>query len=278
MKLLGVINDNNYLEYLNTGLDGIIFPLLNYSVDYNKYYSLDDIREYKNNTNKECFIVINKMIFNSELDKLLDVLYQIEKLNIDGVFFYDLALLQLVKENNLNINLILNQTHMTASSDLINFYYDNGVKGAYLSNEITKDEITLIKGKTRSELFILLVGKVSAAMSKRKLLTAYFTSKNKNIKDEIIIKEPSSGQEFIVKEDKFGTTFFFNKRLNASSCYLHFREIGINYGIINQDEFDSNTYKKLIENFVNFNKKGIDEIASRNRGFLYRKTIYKVKK
>ena len=43
MKLLGVIRDNNCLEYLDNGLDGIILPLENYSVDYFKYYNINDI-------------------------------------------------------------------------------------------------------------------------------------------------------------------------------------------------------------------------------------------
>ena len=46
MKLLGVIRDNNYLEYLDNGLDGLILPLENFSVDYFKYYSISFIKEY----------------------------------------------------------------------------------------------------------------------------------------------------------------------------------------------------------------------------------------
>ena len=47
MKLLGVIRDDNYLEYLDTGIDGVILPLENFSVDYFQYYSIFDIREYR---------------------------------------------------------------------------------------------------------------------------------------------------------------------------------------------------------------------------------------
>ena len=45
MKLLGVIRDNNYLEYLYNGLDGVILPLENFSVDYFKYYSISGVKE-----------------------------------------------------------------------------------------------------------------------------------------------------------------------------------------------------------------------------------------
>ena len=277
MKLLGVIRDNNYLEYLDNGLDGIILPLENFAVDYFKYYSISNIRECRKSTDKLLYIVINKMIFNNELDNLLSVLKELESIKIDGVFFYDLAVLSLVKEHKLNINLIYNGTHMVTNSDTINLYYDLGVKGAYLSNEITKDEVLNIRSNTKSDLFILLLGNPVVAMSRRSLLTSYFANKNKSKSDLITIKEPKSGQEFLVKEDSNGTTFFYNKRLNLSNVYKELVDNNINYGIIEQGEFSSDEYKELINAFVNFNKQKIDELAGHNRGFLYRETIYKVK-
>ena len=277
MKLLGVIRDDNYLEYLDEGLDGLILPINDFSVDYFKYYSISDIKEYKKSTDKLVFVVINKMIFNKELDNLLDVLKELESIKIDGVFFYDLAVFNLVKVNKININLIYNGTHMVTNSDTINLYYDLGVKGAYLSNEITKDEVLNIRSNTKSDLFILLLGNPVVAMSRRSLLTSYFTNKKKSKEDLITIKEPKSGQEFLVKEDSNGTTFFYNKRLNLSNVYKELDSKGINYGIIEQGNYNSNQYKELIKSFVNFDKKKLDELAGHNRGFLYRETIYKVK-
>ena len=217
------------------------------------------------------------MIFNNELDSLLNILKELENIKVDGVFFYDLAVLSLVKENNLTINLIYNGTHMVTNSDTINLYYDLGVKGAYLSNEITKDEVLNIRHNTKSDLFILLLGNPVVAMSRRSLLTSYFVNKNKSKEDLITIKEPKSGQEFLVKEDSNGTTFFYNKRLNLSNVYKELVECDINYGIIEQGDYSSLEYKELINAFINFNKPKIDKLAGHNRGFLYRETIYKVK-
>ena len=277
MKLLGVVRDNNYLEYLYTGLDGIILPLENFAVDYFKYYSISDIKEYKKSTDKLLYVVINKMIFNNELDNLLSMLKELESIKVDGVFFYDLAVLNLVKENKININLIYNGTHMVTNSDTISLYYDLGVKGVYLSNEITKDEVLNIRSNTKSDLFILLLGNPVVAMSRRNLLTSYFTNKNKSNDALITIREPKSGQEFLVREDSNGTTFFYNKRLNLSNVYKELIDCGINYGIIEQGDYSSDEYKELINAFVNFNQQKIDELAGHNRGFLYRETIYKVK-
>ena len=277
MKLLGVIRGNNFLEYLDNGLDGMILPLESFSVDYFKYYSISDIKEYRKNTDKLLYVVINKMIFNNELDNLLNVLKKLENIKVDGVFFYDLAILNLVKKNKININLIYNGTHMVTNSDTINLYYDLGVKGAYLSNEITKDEVLNIRSNTKSDLFILLLGNPVVAMSRRNLLTSYFDNKNKSKSEIITIKEPKSGQEFLVKEDNNGTTFFYNRRLNLSNVYKELVDSDINYGIIEQGDYSSDEYKELINAFASFDKQKIDELAGHNRGFLYRETIYKVK-
>ena len=277
MKLLGIVNDKSYLKYLDEGLAGFIFPLQDFSVDYFKYYTLEDIKNYKSKTEKLCFVVINKMIFNNELSKLLDILKYLTTLKIDGVFFYDLAVVNLVKKYNLNLKLILNQTHMVTNSDTINLYYKLGVTGAYLSNEITKKEILTIRKKTSAELFILLLGNPVVAMSRRNLLTCYFINNNKQKEKELVIKEPKSGQEFLVKEDQNGTTFFYNKLLNLSNVYQELIDNSFDYGIIEQGNFTSNDYKELVKAFVNFNKEKLDEISGRNRGFLYREKIYKVK-
>ena len=166
---------------------------------------------------------------------------------------------------------------MVTNSDTINLYYDLGVKGAYLSNETTKDEVLNIRNNTKSDLFILLLGNPVVAMSRRSLLTSYFANKNKSNNDLITIKEPKSGQEFLVKEDNNGTTFFYNRRLNLSNVYKELVDSGINYGIVEQGDYSSDEYKELINSFISFNKQKIDELAGHNRGFLYRETIYKVK-
>lgn len=277
MKLLGVVT-SNYQKYLDTPLDGFVFHLENYAVDYFKYFTIEDIKEYKSKTTKECFVVINKMIFNKDIPNLITSLKTLADLNVTGVFFYDMAILNIVKEHNINLNLIFNETHLVTNSDTINLYYNLGVKGAYLSNEITLDDILTIRKKTKSELFVMLLGNPVAAMSKRHLLTSYFLHNSKPKKDTITIKEPVTKGEFLVKETDLGTTFFYNKILNLSNVYLKLQNNGINYGIINEGNFTTDEYISLINNFKDFNKSAIDKIAGHNRGFLYRETIYKVKR
>ena len=258
MKFLGIISDKNYQNYLSTPLSGLIFPLKDYAVDYFTYYTLEEIKEYKKTTSKECYVILNKMIFNDEIFSLLTILKELESIHIDGLFFYDLAILNLVKTNNLNLNLIFNQTHMVTNSDTINTYYDLGVKGAYL--------------------YILLAGKPVVAFSRRHLLSNYLEANKEKKEQELLIKEPKTNQKYLVKEDQFGTTFFYNKWLNLSNIYETLSVNNLDYGILKQDDLNTKDYLTLIANYDHFNKEKIDSLLGHNRGFLFRPTIYKVKK
>ena len=48
----------------------------------------------KTNPTLEIFINLNKNFFNDEIENLKEVLLELDTLNIKGIFFYDLAILQ----------------------------------------------------------------------------------------------------------------------------------------------------------------------------------------
>lgn len=279
MQLLGVINDKNYQPYLESGLQGFLFPLQGFACDYEFYYTIDDIKQYKNDyPHRLCFVVCNKMMFNKDLTALKEVLLSCQELAVDGVIFYDDSLLQLKKELALSVPLILGKTHMVTNSDTINLYHKLGVKGAYLSNELTLEEIEQISKKVSSSLMILLAGYPVISFSRRKLLTNYQQHYQKPSQKHLLVTEPVSKQQYLLREDEHGTSFFYTKRLNLSRSYQHLQALGLSYGIIKQDDLETKIYQEVVASFKNFNKERIDEIIGGNRGFLYRKMIYRVKK
>jgi len=278
LKLLGVVHDDSYQKYLDAGLSGFLFALKGFSCDYDRVYEVKEINKFKKDYPFAiCFVVMNKMMFQKDLDGLADMLEELEKVKIDGILFYDNSIPYLMKKKQLSIPLYLHQTHFVTNLQMINEYAKLGVRGAYLSNEITKEEIVTMTNKSKLGLMMLLVGYPVVAMSKRKLVHNYLQEKNEKLKEELRVVEPVSGQRYIVRETKEGTSFLYGKRLNISSCYLEFAD-KIEYGIIKQDDFCFDSYLKLIHAFKKSDLKEIDKIAGRNRGFLFRKTIYQVKK
>ena len=146
MKLLIEPSNKNKL-YLDI-VDGVILPLDDLAVESNIYFTLEEIEKISKNYNDvEIFVKINKNLMNDDIDKVKDALIKLDNLKVKGIFFYDLAILQLKKELNLDVDLVWNQTHMVNNYKTCNYYFEKGVKYALLGKEITLDEIKEILEK-----------------------------------------------------------------------------------------------------------------------------------
>lgn len=266
MQILVLGNNKDKDFYNNSKADGYIFPLDGYSMDYEVKFTIKEI-ELLRDKKKKCFIIINRIFFEEDIDELDKLLLKIDNYNIDGILYYDDALLELKIRNNYKTNLYINKNYMMCNSDTINFYHRYGVKGVVLSNEITLDEIKMIRENTKLEIMQLVIGYPVVATSRRSLNT------NSGNLERLEVIEPKSRQHYKLIEDEFGTSFISLKRFNGCK-YL--KDMNLDYGIVYQDDLDNDTVNKLVEDIKTNNIKKIDELVGRNRGFLNRKTIYKV--
>lgn len=279
-------------EYIKLGVNTFLLPLRDFSVEYSKYYSLDEIKKIREKYPKiELFISINKNIMNEEIDSLKDILIQLDKLNIKGIFFYDSALIRLKKKLKLNISLVWAQTHMVTNYNSCNYYYDNGVEYAMLSKELRLDEVKEIISKARTKSIIELITKPSIAFSKRHLVTNYYTNVNEEVKDEVVVNEKISDTDLIVKENEDGSTFIKNSILNGFVILDELMDTNLSYILIKEDYIDHDLFIKIITSLVYYlnNYEGMDtlekekfiknqeELLGNDTGFFFRKMIYKVK-
>ena len=279
-------------EYIKLGIKTFLLPLRDFSVEYSKYYSLDEIKKVREKYPKiELFISINKNIMNEEIDSLKDILIQLDNLNIKGIFFYDSALIRLIKKLKLNVSLVWAQTHMVTNYNSCNYYYDNGVEYAMLSKELRLDEVKEIISKARTKSIIELITKPSIAFSKRHLVTNYYTNVNEEVKDEVVVNEKISDTDLIVRENRDGSTFIKNSILNGFSILDELMDTNLSYILIKEDYIDHDLFIKIITSLVYYlnNYEGMDtlekekfiknqeELLGNDTGFFFRKMIYKVK-
>ena len=281
MKLLIEKNTSNYD---NLKIDGIILSLKDYSVQSTIYYDLDEIKKIINKYPKlEVFIKMNKNIFNDEIDKLKEVLIELKKLNIKGIFFYDLAILNIKQELNLDVYLLWDQSHMVNNYRTCDYYYNEGVKYALLGKEITLEEIKEIVEKSKITSMVEVVSTPAIAYSKRKLLTNYYKSINKAKKDTLEILEKVTNKYYIVKESNNGTSFYTKDIMNGTSIIKDLYSVNTPYiimreeGVPDFDELVNDTYtyienKCKDEQYIEKYKKLGD-----NTNFFFKETMYKVK-
>lgn len=285
MKVLVKIDKKEHvLKYINN-CDGIILGLENFSVDFNDTFTLNEIENIIDTyRDKDVFVAINKSIFNNELDDIQEKLQQLSKLDIKGIFFYDLAVLYLKKKLNLTFDLVWNQTHMVSNYNTCNYYYDKGVKYGYLSGEITKEEILEINKKSNMNFLFNVVSHQIMSLSRRSLLTNYYTSINKEYDNKV--KEIKIGtHSYLIREENEGTIIKTKTIFNGIEVLPDFLKEGITYSVVDESLMDSDTIVELlniINNVIIGNdiKENIEKsykIIGSNTSFLFNKTIFKVK-
>lgn len=268
-KILLKINDVKELSY---EADGYILGIDKYSFLFGKTFNIDEIKKIKDDLKKkEIFVSFNRVIFNDELEDYKMKLKEIDDLGINGIIVGDIASLTY----DIKTNIILDQTHLNNSFYAINHYYNNGVYGTVLTNDITLREINDIKKNTKSVLFKQVFGYPHLSTSKRKLISNYKEYFNINDTSSIYeIVEKNSNDIYKIIEDNFGTHILGDKVLNLLSF-----DIDVDYKIV--DGFMLGDVKKVLEIFMN-NKKDkndwINDTYNANYGFINKETIYRVKK
>lgn len=275
-------------SYMEQGVNTFIVGLEDFCINYPSV-SLKKIKELSDKCN--LFVSVNKNIFNSELDSLKDNLIELSKLSIMGVLFYDIGVLNVVLENKIDVNLVWHQTHMVTNYNTCNYYNSKGVKGAFLANEITLDEILEIKEKTNMELMVEVFGYPIMSHSRRSLLTNYFKSidrEKENRTYELTDRENS----YLLKETKDGASILFGKLINGTKPLFDLIDNGIDYLVLDMQEVDMELSKNVLAKYlyildncssISESEKeeiisSMNELIGESTNFFYKKTIYKVKK
>lgn len=266
-------------------VDGIILPLQDFSVQSSIYFTIDEIEKIKNTTNKEIFVVLNKNLLNEDIDKVSIVLQKLDKLKVDGIFFYDLAILKLKQELDLNVNLIWNQTHMVNNYKTCDYYFDKGVKYALLGKEITLEEIKEIIKQSKITSMVEVIGMPSVAFSRRKLITNYYKDLNKETKENLEIEEKITNAKYDLLENEFGTSFFLKQITNGTGIIKELYEVNTPYIIIREMGLET-IIKDLLKDTKDYiegscqNEEYVNkyQVLGDFTNFFFKKTIYKVKK
>ncbi len=259
-------------------IDGFIIGIKNLSININlEINDLSILDKYKT---KEIFVAINKNLNNCELDLVRNILIELNNYNIKGVIFYDIGLLNIFNNLNLNYELVWSQEHFTTNYDTINFWNDMGAKYTYLSSDITIDEVNDISKNTNSKLMLNLFGYLPMFASKRHIVKNYLN--NFSLKDDSKINYIEKEENcYPIIDNEIGTICYSSHILNGIDEYL---KVNVDYVVLNSFNIDINLFIEIIKLFKTVNednvleyKEKIDSCLNTDKGFLNKSTIYKVK-
>ena len=284
MKVLVEVANKEISNYIDS-CDALLLGLENFSVLNSVTFSLAEIEEIINKYPEiEIFVKMDKNIFNKEIDEVRRVLLELEQMSIRGVFFYDLAILELKQELSLSLDLVWSQTHMVTNTRTCDYYFHQGVHYALLSKEITLDEIVSIAKESSISTIVEVVSLPSVGYSRRRLVHNYYEDLGENGSSTLSVLEKITNKNYLVKEEENGTGFLLDEVLNGTSVISSLYQADVDYVLFREEGIPSflellhDTKKYIVDgcsdaSYVEKYKKLGD-----STGFFFKKTIYRVKK
>ena len=166
------------------GADAVYIGGQNYSMRANaKNFSLDDIKEaclYAHSLDKKIYVTVNIVFHNEDFDGLIEYLKKLEEYQVDAIIASDMAIIDIVKENNIKLPIHISTQMSNANYESIKYLKDEGVERVVLARESSKENTKEIIEKTGIEIECFLHGAMCSSYSGRCVLSNYFTGRDAN--------------------------------------------------------------------------------------------------
>lgn len=166
------------------GADAVYIGGEKYSLRANaKNFKISEIKEacqYAHNLNKKIYVTVNIVFHNEDIDLLVDYLKDLEECGVDAIIVSDLLIVDIIRENNLNIPIHISTQLSVLNYESVNFLKSLGVERVVLGRETSREEIKEIIDKTGMEVEMFIHGAMCASYSGRCVLSNYFTNRDAN--------------------------------------------------------------------------------------------------
>jgi putative protease len=291
MKLLTTIYNLEHLHDLSQAADGFILGNEQFAVRLTKSFSIHEIHDAANiihSLGKELFIVMNQMMTDEQLIEAKSIIESLPNDLIKGYIIADLGLIDVFKSLNLNHKVVYNPETLLTNYIDFNYLQDDHILGAFVSKEITLEDIKIIGSKKAYNLFMFGHGHQSMFYSKRPILDAYtdYLGKDRVYYKEqglALEEEKRKSESFPILEDKGGTHVFRGVVFNSLNDIKALSSV-VDYLIIDT-LFKDDQYAKEVLPLYKHEQTDVASIQkiqevyreTWNDGFLHKKTIYKGK-
>ena len=166
------------------GADAVYLGGEKYSLRANATnFKIDEINEgvkYAHERNVKVYVTVNIVFHEKELDGLISYLKDLEKCNVDAIISSDMFILDLLKENNINLEFHLSTQASCLNKEVVKFFQKEGVKRVVLARECSKNDIKNIIDETGIDTEVFIHGAMCMAYSGRCTLSNYMTNRDSN--------------------------------------------------------------------------------------------------
>lgn len=265
--------------------DAFLIGIQDLCVNFETTFTLDELQHaIEENPAKQFFVSVNKNMRNRDLDVLKETLLKLEKMKIQGIFYYDISVVEFKEELHLTKDLVWHQEHLTTNYGTCNYWYSFGAKYSCLSSEITLKEMKEIARHVQGKLIVPVFGYIPMFTSARHVVKNYGTQFHLPI-DENIHYLKKEGYTYPIIDNKEGTTVYSSFILDALEETLELQEEPFAYFLLNSFHIPEEPFLVVLNCFKNMTEDNKREMIEKmnalhlptDKGFLYKETIYKVK-
>ena len=270
MELLVTLRNPRMLYKIQPYVQGIIVGSL-FSLSYN--YTLDEIANINNyckNNKIKIYIAIDAFISEDDKTSLYSYMEFIKDLNVDGIYFHDLAIYEIAGMYEIRDKLIYDGYSVMCNTLEAAYFLSRGIDGVVISRELTFKEanniVTMIPGMIDMQIF----GYLRMSYSRRKFIRNYMKEIGKpyiyeESKNLSLIEEMRNYKMPIV-EDQYGTRIYTDFILESMKEIPYLRN-NLRRGIIDTLFIDD-------ENLILTILREYQRVTVENSEFL-RQSIYK---
>lgn len=166
------------------GADAVYIGGYNYSLRANAINcSIDELKEateFAHRLHKKIYITVNIVFHDSDLTGLKKYLQELESIGVDAVIVSDIAVINCINENKINLEIHLSTQSSTLNYEAALFYKNLGVKRIVLARESSREDIKMIKAKTGLDLECFIQGAMCTSISGKCVLSNYATNRDSN--------------------------------------------------------------------------------------------------
>lgn len=146
-------------------------------------FSIEQIKEASliaHKMNKKLYVTVNIVFQNEDFDGLVEYLKELENAKVDAIIVSDPSIIEIVKNNNINLNIHISTQYSSSNIEVVNFFKSLGCERVVLSRELSKNEIKEIIDKCNIDIEVFLHGAMCSSYSGRCILSNYFTNRDAN--------------------------------------------------------------------------------------------------
>ncbi|MFI3284682.1 MAG: U32 family peptidase [Erysipelotrichaceae bacterium] len=283
--LITLTNIHHLPQIKQWGIDGIIIGIQDFTTRFNHYFQVEELEEIErqcHQSNLSFFVNINKMMFEDDLKPLNELMLKLSTMNIDGIFFNDLAVLNLALNYQLESKLIFHPDTLLTNYQDIQVYLDFNLQACMLAHEITLEETLDILKHVEGKIAMNIHGRQVMSYSKRRFIDNYLKhiGKQHPIDDALNLSLLESTRDYPmpVIENKDGTSIFTDYTLCSYKEIKAIKQANLKYAIIDDILMDIDEVEAAVKGYMLEDELYIEQLKKNypdknyGSGYYYQKT------